>query len=374
VKGITLFITAFLLSNYLHAFETESKLVEGIKYSQDKNESVLTKALLPTNDSYLGGYNELLPYVVPAPYQDNAGSCLFMSHTGALEVLMNQKKNRTRNTKLNLSERYFMNLQKLGVGDDLISNWRTDTIYRLNKTGKTYLNKRFRFTKGWYKTVNGKRVPAEAEEEGAFYGTKYNWITDLGSLSKTPKITLPKFKREVIFADPSENQWNVGTAPKDIATRIKNAIRKNKAPVVVIYNHVGFWHATLVVGFNDYASTEGCPFVSQYDEKMNKRADEIVKEADETEDASIKKKLLRKAAKFRKRGNAVQTSFINDGGCKKSGVFYVRDSIYPNEEQPLYDFDLNNEGEEEHLNAPVILRSYAWAEQLSNHAVLIRIK
>jgi len=374
VKGITLFIAAFLLSNYLHAFETESKLVEGIKYSQDKNESVLTKALLPTNDSYLGGYNELLPFVMPAPYQDNAGSCLFMSHTGALEVLMNQKKKRSQNTKLDLSERYFMNLQKLGIGDDLISNWRTDTIYRLNKTGKTYLNKRFRFTKGWYKTVNGKRVPAEAEEEGAFYGTKYNWITDLGSLSKTPKISLPKFEREVIFADPSENQWNVGTAPKDIATRIKNAIRKNKAPVVVIYNHVGFWHATLVVGFNDYASTEGCPFVSQYNEKMNNRADEIVIEADETEDLSKKKKLLRKAAKFRKRGNAVQSSFTKNGGCKSTGVFYVRDSIYPNEEQPLYDFDLNNEGEEEHLNAPVILRSYAWAEQLSNHAVLIRIK
>lgn len=352
------------------ADQQESRLIEGVKYSDDKTESITTKSLLPGPDSFLGGYNKLLPYVVEAPYQDNAGSCLFMSHTGAVEVLINQIKGR----KLNLSERYFMNLQKSGIGNDLIDNWRTDTIYRLNKTGKTYLNKRFRFTKGWYKTVNGTRVPAEVEEEGAFYGTKFNWIVNLGSLSKKPKISLPKFEREVIFADPEQNQWNVGTAPSDIASRIKKAIRKNNAPVVLIYNHVGFWHATLIVGFNDNASTEGCPFISTYDEKMNKRADEIVKEAEEAETEKEKKKLLRKAKKFRARGKQVNDSYLARGGCSEKGVFYVRDSIYPNEDQPLYDYDLDNEGEEEHLNAPVILRSFEWAEQLSNHATLIKVK
>ena len=165
MNGITLFISLFLT---LSAFadQQESRLVEGVKYSYDKSESVTTKALMPDDSSFAGGYNKLLSYVVPAPYQDNAGSCLFMSHTGAVEVLVNQ----TRKRNVDLSERYFMNLQKSGIGNESITNWRTDTIYRLNTTGKTYLNKRFRFTKDWYKTVNGNRVPAKEEEKGAFYG------------------------------------------------------------------------------------------------------------------------------------------------------------------------------------------------------------
>ena len=370
MKGITLAIILLAATQLSIADEVESHLIEGIKYSYDKTESVSSKAIIPNSSSFEGGFNDLVPFTISAPYQDNAGSCLFMSHTGAVEVLMSKK----RKQKTNLSERYFMNLQKAGIGEDSIANWRTDTIERINTTGISYRNSDFPFTKGWYKTVNGTRVPAVEEDQGAFYGTRYNWIVELTSLQGLPKIKIPKLKREVLFADPAENQWNVGTAPKDITQRVKAALKRNKAPVVVIYNHVGFWHATLVVGFNDLASTESCPFVSKYEEKMNKRADEIVEEASQATTESEKAKLLRKAKNFRRRGKSVNTAYLKNGGCKSKGVFYVRDSIYPNKTQPLYDYDPSKKGEEEHLNAPIILREYAWLEQLSNHAVQIRFE
>lgn len=374
MKGLTYLIVSLLLLSPVYANTavdpTESDLIEGIKYSDDKTESVSTKALVPTSDSFLGGFNDLLPFVVPAPYQDNAGSCLFMSHTGAVEILLNKKTKRITD----LSERYFMNLQKSGVGESEISNWRTDTIFRLNQTNKIYTNQNFRFSKGWYKTKNGTRVQAKEEEKGAFYGTRYNWIIDLKSLSKTPSIKVPELEREVIFADPAQNQWNVGTAPNDIVARVKNALKKNKAPVVVIYNHVGFWHANIIVGYNDKTSSNGCPFVSNYNEKMNNRADEIIEEASQVKDPKQRRKLERKAANFRRRGQSVHDAYLAKGGCSDKGVFYVRDSIYPKKDQPLYDYDLSKTGEEEHLNASIILREYEWLERLSNHAIQIRIK
>ena len=184
-------------------------------------------------------------------------------------------------------------------------------------------------------------------------------------------VKLPEFQREIIFRDPSDNRWNVTTAPKDIVTRIKSALKKRNAPVLVIYNHIGYWHANLVVGYNDNADSKGCPFVSNYDRLMNKRADEIAEEANEAQTEKEKKRLLRKAKKFRKRGNQVQVSFDSNGGCKNKGTFYVRDSIYPNESMPLYDYDLSKVGEEKHLNSKVILREYEWAENLLNHAFQI---
>ena len=104
---------------------------------------------------------------------------------------------------------------------------------------------------------------------------------------------------------------------------------------------------------------------------MNSRADEINEEALQASTAKERKKLLKKAKNFRRRGKQVSDSLASRGGCRDNGVFYVRDSIYPDKDMPLYDYDLNNSGEESNLNAPVILREYEWAEHLINHAYQI---
>lgn len=370
IKTIGLFLIALpvLASTY-----NDANLIIGAKYPNTISEGsspVYTKAISPGSSSFKGGYNDLLEHVTSTPDQENAGSCLFMSSTGTVEWWYSKLNPQiVKKSDKDLSERYFMNLSKEGLDDDL-DYWPTDMIYALNKRGKIYKNDDYRYTKGWYKRVSGKRVPARPREENAYYGISYSWISLYDDLT-APMIKLPKFEREVIFRDPSKNRWNVTTAPKDIVQKIKKMLKKRKAPVLVIYNHVGYWHANMIVGYNDTASTQGCPFVSAYDERMNSRADEINEEALQASTAKERKKLLKKAKNFRRRGKQVSDSLASRGGCRDNGVFYVRDSIYPDKDMPLYDYDLNNSGEESNLNAPVILREYEWAEHLINHAYQI---
>lgn len=342
-----------------------------IEYNQEDSIPIEEKALLPSNDSYKGGFNDLIAFITPSPDQEDAGSCLFMSHTGVVEWWLN--KIHLPEKKIDLSERYFMNLSKASVGDAHVPNWKTDTILRLTELESFPSNNAFRFTKGWYKLdSNGNRVPAIENEENAKYSVKYNWIVDFNSIDGK-KYSLPKFKRDVLFADPESNQWNIEVAPKDIVETVKSALKKNKAPVEVIYNHHGFWHAVFIAGYNDHASSEGCHFTTSFHTTMHKKADSFVKEASQTTDQNEVNKLLKKAKKYRERGDLVKESLEKRGGCRGKGVFYVRDSIYPNTNQKIYDYDLQNQGEETHLNAPVILREYEWLEHLSNHIVQIYV-
>ena len=370
MKSLFALLSLLLLSTELFA---APKFVKGLKYSNNKSDNTVlqTKALLPDAGSFNGGFNKLLPFVSLAPYQEGAGSCLFMSHTGAVELLLNQRFN----GKFDLSERYFMNIEKSGIGVELMKNWRTDTILRLNATKKFYLNKDFKFSKGFYKTVNGVRVYTNEDENDpkVKYGTKWNWVVDLGSLvsSDITPVHLPYMDRAVLFEDPAENQWNVGTAPKNIVAKVTMAMKRREAPVEVIYNHHGFWHAVLIVGFNKQANSHGCPFVAEFKEKMDLRAVEIKEEAMELPIGNARDRKLKKARNFHRKGKKVNDKFIADGGCSNKGVFYVRDSIYPSEKQDLYDFDTSRTGEEKHLNEPVILRSFEWLEQLSNNIVQI---
>ncbi len=362
------------------------KFVYGLKYSEEfssdqtnklsfqKQKIISTKALLPDQNSFKGGYNKLLPFVTPSPYQENAGSCLFMSHTGIIEILMGQLHRK----KYDFSERYFMNLQKKKIGNESIRNWRTDTINRINTTKQIYHNKDYPFAKGYYKTKpGGGRTFSSPSEPNHYYGVKWNWIVDLERLSNNPTLTpvpLPYFERDILFEDPEENQWNIGTAPKNIVKLVKRAIKKRNAPVKVIYNHHGYWHANIIVGYNDNANSYGCPFVSNFQSKMDERASEIKEEALLLPEGKKRDKLLRKARNFNKKGSKVQQEYLANGGCRNKGVFYVRDSIYPSEKQALYDYDPKKKGEEQHLNEPVILREYEWLERLANNVIQIYIK
>jgi hypothetical protein len=365
-------ITALTLNTvYANDIESDYKSAQLITNIDQESDDKINPDIISNEDTFKGGFNSILPFIKPAPYQENAGSCLFMSHTGAIEFWMNKLN---PGHDLDLSERFFMNLAKDKLNESKVKNWRTDTIYRLNKLSKTYLNEDFPFTKGWYKTgPNGKRIKAQENEDKAFYGVKYNWVIDYKNLN-APSIKLPIFDREVLYKDSKENQWNVGTAPKDAVQRVKEALKKRNAPVLVIYNHTGFWHATLVIGYNDKASTKSCPFVSNYKKSMDKRAAEIDLEAKNATNAKTRSKLERKAAKFRLRGNNVHNAYLKDGGCSDKGIFYVRDSIYPSKSMPIYDYDPANTGEEQHLNAKVILREYEWLKHVSNHAIQIYVK
>ena len=160
------------------AFTTQAQISD-LKIEKNQNKLNDISYIPATEKSFKGGFNELLDYVLPAPYQGNAGSCLFMSHTGAVEWWMNKLAGYK---KYDLSERYFMNLQKDEVGAASVKNWKTDTIERINQTRKFYDNFEFRFTKGWYKIKNGTRQVSDANDPKSKYSEKYNWVVEYQNL------------------------------------------------------------------------------------------------------------------------------------------------------------------------------------------------
>ncbi len=362
-------ITGLIFSTTLSATSGQIYL-KGLKFAENPEVEgeipSMSKAMRPGPLSYAGGMNKLLPYVMPSPYQDNAGSCLFMSHTAVAEWWLSKLG---QGQKIDLSERYFMNLSKAGIGDELISDWRTDTIYRLNSTTQMMRNADFPFMKAWYSyDQSGDRVFAGPNTPGAYYGPAANWIIGLDHLSGAP-IPMPHFSRTVLHADPQGSQWAVNSTPDNIVELMKEWFDKYEAPLIVIYNHHAFWHAVMVVGYNDHVSSENCEFTTTFTDTLLKKAQESRTLAEQTQDPDEKRRLLSKARRDERRALEVRVEMNKRGGCRGKGVFYVRDSLYPDSSLPLYDYDPTTEGEEEHLVAPIILREYEWAERLANHVI-----
>lgn len=322
------------------------------------------------------GFNSLLPYMLPSPDQGDAGTCLFMAHTGVIEWWLAKSAGQQYPQiagDFDLSERLSANLKTLAIGSDSVNNWRTDTIYRFNSLGYSFRNSDYPFTQGWYsRNELNQRVPTRADAQGAYYGINYNWIAEFQNLN-APKVMLPKFKREVLYADPSQNQWNITGAPKDIVETVKRKLKENNAPIITIYNHMGYWHTVVILGYNDSLETD-CPYVTRFPTYMNERAQALRAEAKEQTDPAAKRKLIGKARKFEKRGSQAASAFDKENGCQTKGVFYVRDSIYPDETLPLYDYDATHEGEERHYSSTIIAREYQWLRIFANHIYQISLQ
>lgn len=307
-------------------------------------------------------YTDLLPYLVPSPDQLSAGSCLYMSHTGNLEWWWNRLHNQINPGNEGIgdfSERSVMNIAKSSAVS--IGNPLTDTIYQLNAGKQSLrLNRDYRFTKGWYTTQNGSYEKSDSLAQNAKYSEKYNWISDLNSITSYTPIVMPDFDRELIFEDPDQNRWALNTMPVDIVDTIKKKLRERQAPVLVTYNHYLTWHAVLIVGFDDLASTEQCEFTEGFDDYMKERADEAIKEGSPA-----------KAKKYLAQGKSVMDAQAREGGCSPHGVFLVRDSIYPDKAAGLYDYDPSKVGEEEPYSKKIIQREYQWLKRFGNHAIQI---
>jgi diadenosine tetraphosphate (Ap4A) HIT family hydrolase len=369
-----LFILILLFSNNLFAHvnyvETISEL-SGIKYPDgidETGEPVLTYAM--TKRTNLDGFNELLPFVMPSPNQEDAGSCLYMAITGNIEWWLNYlqpNENKIMDGPHDLSERYLMNMAGMEEEESPAENWRTDTVYLFNWFGSV-LNSDYPYTKGWFKEEKDQMVIAKPEEKGSSFGTGYNWINEIETF-KLEKVDLPKFEREIIFEDEDKNQWNVGVTPSNIIEIVKEALRVNKAPVLITYNHYGYWHVHMIVGFDDNENSHGCKFTKETAPYLKDQAKKFRDKAENESDQEVKEKLERKAETFTKNSDIIYQT-MEEIGCKK-GVFYVRDSLYSDSTEENYSYHTESTTDDKHYAKKVILREYEYLRALANHVIQI---
>lgn len=312
-------------------------------------------------------YLSLLPFVLASPNQEDAGSCLYMATTGAMELLMNQSAN---NQNLNydgeadLSERFLMNVTIPSSPN--YRNWRTDTILIYNNLEGALLNRDYRYTKGWFKHNNQGNVIRSVEgAAGASYGASYNWIDELNGNSdlKSKLVKIPSVNREIIYEDPKGDQWNVGGMSTDTILKIKEAMKRNNGPAILLYNHYGYWHAILLVGYDDQKAIDGCSFVNSFVSQMGETIKELVASSDPSK--------LKQAEKYKTYLAQIEKAKSEQGGCSSKGVFYIRDSIYNGVSEPKYDYDLNKVGEETLYSKRIIEKSYDFVKYLGNHAYVI---
>jgi len=302
----------------------------------------------------------LLPHLTSSPNQENAGSCIYMAVTGIGEMaysICNKGK------FVDLSERYSMN-----TGQKLLSQlnyWPTDMISILNINKGGCLNNNYRYTKGWYYKdntdgtgPNGSPESAKPMAPGALFGTYYNW-TIAPEFDNLPKIVLPHFKRNIVYKSKTD-VFATGLHNRNIVDKVKHWLYTRNRPLLAIYNHFGYWHCVIIAGYDDNRSSSDW-FSNKFIEYMKKRANFYDQYGNPA-----------KAKKYRKWSKNVQKNMQAEGGTSTGkGVFFVRDSLYPDNEAPLYDYLTGQTGEENHLTLKYVEHDYTWLMHLVNHIVAI---
>jgi hypothetical protein len=288
----------------------------------------------------------LVQYALASPNQFDAGSCLFMSNTGAMELLIRQQENQTEQDyegDSDLSERFLMAAYQDMPGSWL-PYWLTDTVYAYNYHGGSMLNRDYPFTAGYVRETSSGLQPCSSSDSGAYYSCSYNWFDYRPTGWEEMMVDTPEIHRTVMYTDPARNsnsQWNVGLMDDEDVEKIKYLLRTRQAPVIVVYNHYLYWHADIIVGYDDTVSTGGCPMVES---SMNY--------FDEQGAGSYSTK--------------IEGHMADIGDCTDKGIFYVRDSIYEGtSDEPVYNY---SSGFSERYSRRVIERSYNWVKFLGNHA------
>ncbi|MEO5668829.1 MAG: hypothetical protein ABIR96_12280 [Bdellovibrionota bacterium] len=351
--------------NYVQALKFPNHRSEGIG-------AVKTFAISPLENAPLPGFSELTDYALAAPDQEDAGTCLYMSLTGILEwwtARLNPTLSREADGDVDLSERFTVNQAAALSREAGVKNWRTDTIEVFNMLGYAATNRSYPFKKGHFvHTANGY-ARAEASPE-ALFGTLFNWINEI-STTQIEQVKLPHFKREVLYADPHGDQWNIGAAPANLVELIKEKLQERKAPVHLIYNHYGYWHATVIVGFDDEGDSQQCQFVEGFRKYMKEHPLELRKKADENEYRDRRNSLLSQARAQEDTSRRIEAAWSSGGGCRGKGTFYVRDSIYGAQDQPVYDYNPEYPEGKGHYSKRLISLEYDWVKYLANHATQI---
>ncbi len=293
---------------------------------------------------------DVMPYVLASPNQMDAGSCLFMATTGTMEVLMNQRlpiEAIQYGSDTDLSERYLMNAFDYVSSND-IRWWLSDVVYTYNVLGGSLLDRDYPFAVGYVKDSGGSVVKSDATDPNAYLSMYYNWFDDLPDGWQNQLTPTPLAERTAIFIDPqrdSSSQWRVALMDDSTVEKIKYELRTKKAPVIVIYNHFLYWHADIIVGYDDTLPSNGCPMVDQSVDYYKQQGSSSYANQIEQHKAAL-------------------------GGCSSQGIFYVRDSIYDGGvDEPTYNYGGGYYSDK--YSKRIIERTYNWVKFLANHAYTV---
>lgn len=181
-------------------------------------------------------FTELLPYVQEAPDQGDTATCLFQGSTGAVELLLNQKyhiRYPKRSDIFDLSERFAISYSMRTSG-----HWLERVLPKFNQ--------------GW--SIHISDLPFNAyNTDGSNNRAVWNRPSDF---YKLPRVSFDiNVKTQKIFARGKNKYSKYVVQPGDIEA-VKKALVENKAPVLINYNHNGWWHVVNIVGFDDQAQGE----------------------------------------------------------------------------------------------------------------------
>ena len=296
--------------------------------------------------------NDLDPYVLASPNQYDAGSCLFMSNTGAMEILMSQHtpvEDIAYNGDTDLSERYLMAAYYHTSTAD-VPYWLTDLVYTFESMGGSLLSRDYNFCIGYcVDDANGDAQPAKASDKDAYATAYYNWFDMMPTDWQSLLVPTPPVDRTVIFANPnrgSDSYWDVALFDDDTIEQIKYELRTKNAPVVTIFNLHGWWHSNIIIGYDDTAIYDGCASVQD--------AADYYREQGMTSYA-----------------NAVE-AHVAETGCSDRGKFYVRDSIYEGgSAEGDYDYSWGSVSYDDKYSRRITGLSFDWAKHLANHAYTV---
>ncbi len=292
---------------------------------------------------------DVMPYALASPNQMDAGSCLFMATTGTMEILMNQRlpvEEVQYGSDADLSERYLMNAFDYVSSSD-IRWWLSDVVYTYNVHGGSLLDRDYPFAVGYVKESGSSVIKADANDPDAYLSMYYNWFDDLPVGWPDLLTPTPLAERTSIFIEPRRDQgsqWAVALMDDSTVEKIKYELRTKKAPVIIVYNHFLYWHADIIVGYDDTVASNGCPMVDQSVDYYKEQGSGSYADAIEQHKAAL-------------------------GGCTNQGIFYVRDSIYDGgADEPTYTY---GGGYSDKYSKRIVERSYNWVKFLANHAYTV---
>lgn len=175
-------------------------------------------------------YTDLLDYVQPAPDQGETATCLFQASTGAIELLANRKhniKNPVYNGPFDLSESFTINAPE-----------------HTSAYGKEFLEypvHRFNYGFG----VHNSEWPFDAWTATRYVNDAVWFWKDSKDMKK---VEVPAVETIRLYSYKLHSTYVLDQEDIEL---IKEQMWKYKTPILVNYVDDYFWHAVLIVGYDD---------------------------------------------------------------------------------------------------------------------------